>query len=72
MKNRYVDLKIDWGFNYLMGRESQMRSFLNSLLSEDYGEIKSLSFENIEVFSESLDGCGVILIFYVQLILEIK
>ena len=44
MKNRYVDLKIDWGFNYLMGRESQMRSFLNSLLSEDYGEIKSLSF----------------------------
>lgn len=60
MKNRYVDLKIDWGFNYLMGRESQMRSFLNSLLSEDYGEIKSLSFENIEVFSESLDGYGVI------------
>ena len=36
MRNRYVDLKTDWGFKHLMGKEPQMRSFLNSLLSEDY------------------------------------
>ena len=60
MRNRYVDLKTDWGFKHLMGKEPQMRSFLNSLLSEDYGEIKSLTFENVEVLSERADGRGVI------------
>lgn len=60
MKNRYVDLKTDWGFKYLMGKEPQMRSFLNSLLREDYGEIKSLTFENVEVLSERSEGRGVI------------
>lgn len=72
MRNRYVDLKTDWGFKYLMGKEPQMRSFLNSLLREDYGEIKSLTFENVEVLSERADGRGVILTFYARQIPEIK
>ena len=49
---KYVNLKTDWAFKKLMGQEPQMRSFLNSLLSEEYGEIKSLTFENVEVPSD--------------------
>ena len=57
---KYVNLKTDWGFKYLMGNEPQMLSFLNSLLKDDYGEIKGLKFENVEVLSEQPDGRGVI------------
>ena len=37
-----------------------MRSFLNSLLSEDYGEINSIEFKNVEILSNRPDGRGVI------------
>ena len=57
---KYVNLKTDWAFKKLMGQEPQMRSFLNSLLSEEYGEIKSLTFENVEVPSDRNGGRGVI------------
>ena len=57
---KYVNLKTDWGFKHLMGKEPQMLSFLNSLLKEDYGEIKKLHFENVEVLSDQPDGRGVI------------
>ena len=57
---KYVNLKTDWGFKHLMGKEPQMLSFLNSLLKEDYGEIKELHFENVEVLSDQPDGRGVI------------
>ena len=60
MRSGYVNLKTDWGFKHLMGHEPQMRSFLNSLLSEEYGEIKSLTFENVEVLSDRKGGRGVI------------
>lgn len=60
MRKGYVSLKSDWGFKHLMGQERQMMSFLNSLLSEDYGEIKSLTFENVEVLSDKPNGRGVI------------
>ena len=59
-RSGYVNLKTDWGFKHLMGHEPQMRSFLNSLLSEEYGEIKSLTFENVEVLSDRKGGRGVI------------
>ena len=57
---KYVNLKTDWAFKKLMGQEPQMRSFLNSLLSEEYGEIKSLTFENVEVPADRNGGRGVI------------
>ena len=57
---KYVNLKTDWAFKKLMGQEPQMRSFLNSLLSEEYGEIRSLTFENVEVPSDRNGGRGVI------------
>ena len=60
MRNKYVNLKSDWGFKHLMGNEPQMRSFINSLLCEDYGVIQSITFENVEVLSEIPDGRGVI------------
>ena len=60
MRSGYVNLKTDWGFKHLMGEEAQMRSFLNSLLSEEYGEIKSVTFENVEVLSGRKGGRGVI------------
>ena len=60
IRSGYVNLKTDWGFKHLMGHEPQMRSFLNSLLSEEYGEIKSLTFENVEVLSDRKGGRGVI------------
>lgn len=47
-----------------MGKEAQMRSFLNSLLSEEYGEIKSVTFENVEVLSDRKGGRGVIFDLY--------
>ena len=58
--SQYINLKTDWAFKKLMGQEPQMRSFLNSLLSEEYGEIKSLTFENVEVPSDRNGGRGVI------------
>ena len=41
----YVNLKTDWGFKHFMGQKAQMLSFLNSLLSEEYGVITSLDFD---------------------------
>lgn len=64
MRSGYVNLKTDWGFKHLMGEEAQMRSFLNSLLSEEYGEIKSVTFENVEVLSGRKGGRGVIFDLY--------
>ncbi|MBO5829462.1 MAG: PD-(D/E)XK nuclease family transposase [Paludibacteraceae bacterium] len=60
MRSGYVNLKTDWGFKHLMGHEPQMRSFLNSLLSDEYVVIKRLTFENVEVLSDRKDGRGVI------------
>ena len=60
MRNKYVNLKSDWGFKHLMGKKAPMRSFLNSLLSEDYGEINSIEFKNVEILSNRPDGRGVI------------
>ena len=57
---KYVNLKTDWGFKHFMGQKPQMLSFLNSLLSEEYGVITSLDFENVEVLSDQPDGRGVI------------
>ena len=58
--NQYIDLKTDWGFKHLMGREPQMLSFLNSLLSKDYGEIASITFDNVEIPPETAEDRGVI------------
>ena len=60
MRSKYVNLKSDWGFKHLMGKKAPMRSFLNSLLSEDYGEINSIEFKNVEILSNRPDGRGVI------------
>ena len=60
MRSKYVNLKSDWGFKHLMGEKAPMRSFLNSLLSEDYGEINSIEFKNVEILSNRPDGRGVI------------
>ena len=64
MRSKYVNLKSDWGFKHLMGEKAPMRSFLNSLLSEDYGEINSLEFKNVEILSDRPDGRGVIFDLY--------
>ncbi|MBR4970531.1 MAG: Rpn family recombination-promoting nuclease/putative transposase, partial [Paludibacteraceae bacterium] len=58
--SNFVNLKTDWAFKKLMGQERQMLSFLNSLLSEEYGEIKSITFENVEFTPVHPQGRGVI------------
>lgn len=40
----FIDLKTDFGFKHCMGDEPTMRSFLNAILSEDYGRIDHLEF----------------------------
>lgn len=47
-KGVYIDLKTDFGFKHCMGEEATMKSFLNAILSEDYGNIEHLEFLPVE------------------------
>ena len=59
MRSGYVNLKTDWGVKHLMGHEPQMRSFLNSLLSDEYVVIGD-SLHDKEV----ADAIGARCVFY--------
>ena len=58
-KGVFVDLRTDFGFKHCLGSESPMRSFLNAILSDDYGKIRSVKFENVEIPPEKKDSRGV-------------
>ena len=58
-KEVFIDLRTDFGFKRCLGNENPMRSFLNAFLSEDYGVIRSVVFENVEMPSDRQDGRGV-------------
>lgn len=45
----FIDIKSDFGFKRCMSDEVTMLSFLNAVLSEDYGAIRRLKFENVEI-----------------------
>lgn len=55
----YIDLKTDFGFKHCMGEEACMKSFLNAILSEDYGIIQHLEFLPVEQTREHPDLRGV-------------
>lgn len=55
----YIDLKTDFGFKHCMGEEASMKSFLNAILSEDYGTIEHLEFLPVEQTRDHPDLRGV-------------
>lgn len=48
----FIDIKSDFGFKRCMSDEVTMLSFLNAVLSEDYGRIEHLKFETVELARE--------------------
>lgn len=60
IKKTFIDLRSDFGFKHCMGDEIIMKSFLNAVLSEDYGHIESLKFENTEAKRLTKDNRGAI------------
>lgn len=59
-KGVYIDLKTDFGFKHCMGDAKAMKSFLNAILSEDYGTISQLEFLPVEEMRDHPDLRGVI------------
>ena len=55
----YIDLKTDFGFKHCMGEEKAMKSFLNAILSEDYGTIEHLEFLPVEQIRDHPELRGV-------------
>ncbi|MCQ2218273.1 MAG: Rpn family recombination-promoting nuclease/putative transposase [Paludibacteraceae bacterium] len=55
----FIDLRTDFGFKRCLGDEVTMKSFLNAMLSEDYGIIKSVEFKTVEVAPERKESKGV-------------
>lgn len=55
----FIDIKSDFGFKRCMSDEVTMLSFLNAVLSEDYGRINHLKFENVELERERVEHRGV-------------
>lgn len=47
-KGVFIDLRTDFGFKHCMGDVETMKSFLNAILSDDYGTIKQLEFLPVE------------------------
>lgn len=58
-KRVYVDLKTDFGFKLCFGDEKRLKTFLNIFLSEDYGKIEKVTFENNELTRERREQRGV-------------
>ncbi|MCQ2319691.1 MAG: Rpn family recombination-promoting nuclease/putative transposase, partial [Bacteroidales bacterium] len=55
----FIDLRCDFGFKHCMGDEIVMKSFLNAVLSEDYGRIESIQFQNTEIGRRRHESRGV-------------
>lgn len=55
----FIDIKSDFGFKRCMGDEIVMKSFLNAILSEDYGRIEKIQFKNVELPKERRERHGV-------------
>lgn len=55
----FIDIKSDFGFKRCMSDEVTMLSFLNAVLSEDYGRIEHLKFETVELAREREEHRGV-------------
>lgn len=55
----FIDIKSDFGFKRCMSDEIVMKSFLNAILSEDYGRIEKVEFKNVEVAKERMEHHGV-------------
>ena len=55
----FIDIKSDFGFKRCMSDEVTMLSFLNAVLSEDYGAIRRLKFENVEIEPDRVAHRGV-------------
>lgn len=58
-KGVYIDLKTDFGFKRCLGDEARAKSFLNAILSEDYGKIEAVKFEVSEMSREHPKQRGV-------------
>lgn len=55
----FIDIKSDFGFKRCMSDPIVMKSFLNAILSEDYGKIEQIHFENVEMAKERMEHRGV-------------
>lgn len=55
----FIDIKSDFGFKRCMSDPIVMKSFLNVILSEDYGRIGKILFENVEMAKERGEQRGV-------------